>query len=80
MLLARGSQSFMVFGQGRRPRNFQGEPTEKRPKNSTIKPLSYYNCTMYKNSVGARPAAADAHVRGPILKSVPQHQWPPIKQ
>jgi len=63
------AEKFSGGGEGVRQRK-KTEKQQKRPKNSTIKPLSwgggstYYICTMYENPRGPwpLPPAADAHV------------------
>jgi len=44
----RKTLKFGIHSRGRQQKNFQGVPTEKRPKNSTFKPLSTISVSCMK--------------------------------
>jgi len=65
----------IMLHQGRQQKIFQGEPTEKRPKNSTIKPLS----TIFEPCMKIQGATAP-RCRSPCVVRLagiqPTSQWP----
>jgi len=54
---------------GKRPKN-----SEKRPKNSTIKPVLKYVCTMYKNP--GRHGVGSGERARPPCSPLPTHMYP----